>query len=131
MTFNRKLGWFVVAGLVGLVVDIAVLTALREPLGIYSARVASFVFAATATWLLNRILTFAGRSSGVSVWNEYLRYMGLMLGGGLVNFTTYSVLVWKFEQTPLWLSLYVCVGSLAGMVVNYLSASYWLYRHKA
>lgn len=131
MKLNRSLLWFGVAGVVGLAVDVGVLTALREQLGVYGARATSFVAAATATWLINRRLTFAGRNAGVSLWHEYMRYLGLMLGGGLVNFATYSVLAWKFSQAPLWLGLYVCAGSLVGMTVNFLGASQWLYRHRA
>lgn len=131
MTLRHSLLWFGVAGVLGLVVDIAVLTALRDVLGVYGARAASFLAAATATWLVNRHRSFAGRSAGVGIWQEYLRYLGLMLGGGLVNLATYSFLAWRFSQTPLWLAIYVGAGSLAGMTVNYLGASQWLYRHKS
>ena len=128
MTLSRNLAWFGTVGIVGLAVDVATLTALRGPLGIYGARVASFVAAATTTWLLNRCLTFAGRSAGKRLWREYLHYLGLMLGGGLVNLATYSLLAWKFAQTPMWLGIYICIGSLLGMAVNFLGASKWLYR---
>ena len=129
MSAKRSLLWFGLVGVAGLVVDIAVLTALREALGVYGARLASFVVAATFTWVLNRRLTFASRSAAMGLWGEYARYMGLMLGGGLVNYAIYSLLAWQFLQTPLWLAFYVAAGSLAGMAVNYLGASRWLYRH--
>ncbi|WP_028601887.1 GtrA family protein [Ottowia thiooxydans] len=131
MKLSRRLLWFGIAGVLGLLVDVAVLTALRDTLGVYGARAASFLAAATATWLVNRHLSFAGRSAGVSLWHEYLRYLGLMLGGGAVNLAVYSFLAWRFSQTPFWLAVYVGAGSLAGMTMNYLGASQWLYRHKA
>lgn len=128
MTFSRSLLWFSIAGLVGLFVDIATLTALRDALGIYGARVASFLAAATATWLLNRQVAFADRQATAGLLIEYLQYLGLMMGGGLVNLATYSLLAWQFPQTSSWLALYVAVGSIAGMAMNYLGASRWLYR---
>ncbi len=129
MNFSRSFLWFCVAGLVGLFIDVAVLTALRDALGVYGARLASFLAAATATWLLNRQVAFAGRQTTTGLLGEYLQYLGLMAGGGLVNLATYSLLAWKLPQTPSWLGLYVAVGSLIGLAVNYLGASRWLYRH--
>ena len=67
--------WFGLVGVAGLVVDVAVLMALRETLGVYGARLASFVMAASCTWILNRTLTFAYRSSEIGLWGEYARYM--------------------------------------------------------
>lgn len=130
MKVNSSLLRFSAVGVIGLAVDLAVLAALRGALGVYGARVASFMAAATATWLLNRRFTFSGRTAELSLWREYAHYMGLMLGGGFINFGTYSLLAWQFSQAPLWLGLYTCAGSLAGMTVNFLGASQWLYRHK-
>ncbi|MFT3812628.1 MAG: GtrA family protein [Acidovorax sp.] len=130
MRISRSLLLFGAVGVAGLVVDIGVLTLLRDTLGVYGARLASFFAAATATWLLNRSLTFSDRSAAMGLWSEYVRYMGLMLGGGAVNYATYSLLAWKFSQAPLWLMLYVAAGSLAGMTVNYLSTNLWLYRQR-
>lgn len=128
MTFSRSFLWFCVAGLVGLLVDVVALIALRNALGVYGARVASFLAAATVTWLLNRQVAFAGRQATAGLLGEYLQYLGLMTGGGLVNLATYSLLAWQFPQTPSWLGLYVAIGSVAGLAVNYLGASRWLYR---
>ena len=129
MTLNLRLLWFFFSGIVGLAVDMSVLMILREPLGVYGARIASFIAAATATWLINRHLTFADRSAGIRLLHEYIHYLGLMLGGGIANFSIYSILIWRFSQTSSQLILYVCAGSLAGMTVNFLSTNQWLYRH--
>lgn len=130
MKISRPLLLFGVAGIVGLVVDIGVLTLFRDLLGVYGARLVSFWTAATSTWLLNRYLTFSDRSAAMGLWSEYVHYMGLMLGGGTVNYATYSLLAWRFSQNPLWLMLYVAAGSLVGMTVNYLSTNLWLYRQR-
>ncbi len=131
MKLDRSLLWFGGAGVLGLVVDVGVLTALTGLLGVYGARILSFIAAGTSTWVVNRLVTFSQRNSGLNLWQEYVRYLALMLGGGAVNFATYSFLAWKFVQTPFWLGIYVCVGSLLGMAVNYLGASRWLYRDRA
>lgn len=130
MKISRQLLWFAVAGAVGFVVDAATLVVLRDWLGVYVARLVSFVVAVTATWLLNRSVTFKEREAGVGILQEYARYFGLMVGGGLVNYATYSLLAWKFDQRPLWLVAYVAAGSIAGMLVNYFSASKLLYRRR-
>lgn len=130
MRISRSFLLFGVVGVAGLAVDVAVLSLLHQALGVYGARLASFIAAASTTWWLNRRLAFASRSAAMGLWAEYVRYMGLMLGGGLVNYTTYSLLAWQLSQTPLWLAIYVAAGSLAGMTVNYLGASRLLYRHR-
>lgn len=130
MTLTRELLRFGLVGIIGLAVDVTLLALLREPIGIYAARLASFLGAATTTWILNRRFTFADRSAGIHICSEYVRYLGLMLGGGLVNLAAYSILASRFSQSPLWLSTYVCVGSLLGMVVNFTGATRWLFRHK-
>lgn len=131
MIISRSFLWFAVAGVMGLLVDVAVLTALRGTLGVYGARIVSFLLAATATWLLNRHVAFAGRRATAGLLGEYLQYLGLMVGGGIVNLATYSLFAWQFPRTPLWLALYVAAGSLAGMMVNYLGVNRWLYRHRS
>ena len=128
MKINRSLLLFGVVGIAGLLVDMAVLALLHPFLGVYGARLVSFIAAASTTWLLNRRLTFAGRGAAVGLGGEYVRYLGLMLGGGTVNYAVYSLLALQFQQTSLWLAIYVAVGSLAGMSVNYFGASRWLYR---
>ena len=61
---------------------------------------------------------------------EYLRYLGLMLGGGAVNLAVYSLLAWTLPQGPWWLMLYVAAGTIAGLAVNYLGLSRLLYRKR-
>ncbi|MEF9966186.1 MAG: GtrA family protein [Comamonas sp.] len=128
---NRSVLWFLIAGSLAFVVDVVVLTLLRDALGVYAARAVSFWVAATTTWLINRNISFAGRSASGSLVTEYLRYLGLMLGGGAVNLGVYSLLAWTLPQGPLWLMLYVAAGTLVAMTVNYLSMTRLLYRQRS
>jgi len=123
---GRRLLLFALAGTVGFVVDAGVLYALAPWLGWYAARVASFLAAATATWLINRRYTFAVERPP-SLWREYLAYLGAMLGGAAVNYAVYA-LVLQFVHGRGAALLGVALGSLAGMAVNYLSARHLVFR---
>lgn len=120
---------FGAVGTTGFVVDTAVLYALRPFLGNYTARAISFLCAVVVTWLLNRNLTFRHKTSRIPLGREFLRYLGMMVAGGAINYLTYAILVAKYEfvhQQPVW---GVAAGSLAGMVVNYLQLRLVMFRH--
>jgi putative flippase GtrA len=112
---------FAVAGVIGLLADIAVLyLALALGLGYYAGRVLSFLAAVWVTWQLNRHFTFA--PTGAGAWREFTRYLGAMVGGGLLNYLAYSAAILLLPHWPLTPALAVAVGSLAGMALNFLSA---------
>ncbi|QJQ97152.1 GtrA family protein [Halomonas sp. PA5] len=117
------------AGVVGFLIDTGVLYLLKGTLGIYGARVPSFFAAVFVTWWLNRCLAFGRRRSGIAIWREFLHYLGLMLGGGVVNYVVYSLLVASVETVHQFPILGVAAGSVAGMAVNYLSSRYVLFRN--
>jgi len=123
MSGGRQLLLFGIVGVIGFVVDVSTLLLARDWLGVYAARVLSFVVAATATWLLNRRLTFTVRRESMGLLREYVGYVGAMVAGAAVNYVIYSGLVWYLGHTPLRLVIYVAIGAVAGMCVNYLGAS--------
>ena len=127
---SRSFFWFLVAGGLAFLVDVGVLSLLHGVLGVYAARAISFWLAATTTWLINRNIAFAGHNVSGGLGVEYLRYLGLMLGGGAVNLAVYSLLAWTLPQGPWWLMLYVAAGTIAGLAVNYLGLSRLLYRKR-
>lgn len=120
---------FGVAGLIGFVVDAAVLHSLIAATGLnpYLARLPSFLAAATATWLINRYWAFADRR-GDRLLREWLHYLLAMAGGGGVNYGVYSALLLGSELVRAWPVLGVAAGSLAGMVTNYLSSRWLIFR---
>lgn len=126
----RQVLLFAAAGVIGLLVDIAVLYVLREPLGPFYGRAVSFFAAVVATWLVNRSLTFRGRHSGMSRRREFTAYFTLMLAGGAVNYAAYSALVLGSGLVREHLFLGVAAGSIAGMVVNFLTSRYLLFRSR-
>jgi putative flippase GtrA len=127
MKASREFLFFAAAGVTGLGVDVGVLYLAAPWLGWYLARVLSFVAAATATWALNRRYTFAARHSGVSRLCEYLGYLLTMLGGAVVNYGVY-VLVLHALAGPWVPAAGVALGSVAGLALNFLSARYLIFK---
>lgn len=119
---------FAISGVFGFVVDTAVLYALAPLMGPFYARIVSFLAAVFTTWLVNRALAFRNRTSELSKKSEFARYLMLMLIGGVINYAAYSALVVYSPLVRHYLVLGVAAGSLAGMVVNYLSSRFLIYR---
>jgi len=127
----RQLFLFCVGGVLGFIVDAGVLQILVSGFAWdrFSARLISFLCAATATWLFNRNLTFQGMRNH-SRFGEWWRYIFAMSGGFACNFATYSALVLAFDVDGAHLPLAVAAGSVAGLGVNYFASRYWIYRSK-
>lgn len=131
---RAELARFALAGVAGLLVDVAVLyLALAAGLGYYGGRVLSFLAAVFATWRINRRYTFAAGAHAApqSAWAEWWRYLFAMLGGGLVNYAAYSVVVALVPAHALLPLAAVAAGSLAGLGVNFLSAKYFVFKRPA
>jgi putative flippase GtrA len=128
MMIGREFLSFAVVGVVGLVVDVAVLYLTAPLLGWYAARVVSFLAAATTTWAFNRRYTFAASAAAArSVWREYLGYLATMAAGAVLNYGAY-VLTLHWVEGRWAAALGVALGSLAGMSANFLSARYLVFR---
>lgn len=113
---------FAIAGGLGYLVDVAVLLAAAPFAGPYLGRLISFGSAVFATWSVNSRLTFRDRRGAKSLAHQFVQYVLVCLGGGVVNLLAYSLLVLWLEPPTAWLPAAVAVGSLAGMVVNYTLA---------
>ncbi|PWV65918.1 GtrA family protein [Plasticicumulans acidivorans] len=131
MATTTELWRFGVVGVIGLLIDIGVLyLALAAGCGFYLGRALSFVAAASGTWLCNRLWTFREQRSGRTLWAEWLHYMSLMLVGGALNYALYAALIALSASVRAWPVLAVCAGSLAGMIANFLSAKWLVFRHR-
>jgi len=127
---TRQFLRFSMVGAAGYVVDVAVLyLLLYGGLDLYSARVISFLAAATSTWIGNRIFTFtSGRSQRQTLPGEWATYLGAMTLGGLANYGAYAMLITfltVFRENP-WLA--VAAGTSAGLLLNFILARRILYR---
>jgi putative flippase GtrA len=125
----RQFALFCVAGVIGFAVDASIVQLLVgvghfDP---YLSRLVSFLCAMTATWSFNRRYTFVPRRDE-SLWREWSRYFVAMLGGFALNYLTYAALVYGIPLVRVWPVLGVAAGSIVGLVVNYSSSRWWVFR---
>ena len=118
---------FGVVGASGFVVDTAVVYAVKGLIGLYAAGLASYVVAATWTWLFNRMWTFAGRGSGPA-WRQWLRFMAVNLSGFVLNRGAYLLLVGFSATCREYPVLAVAIGSVLGMFANYFGSRRLVFR---
>lgn len=119
---------FGVAGIAGLVADVAVLYAgLAIGLGPFAGRALSFVCAVWVTFTLNRRFTFQPGAEA-DIWAEWWRYLAAMMLGGIVNYGVYTAVVLMLPRTPILPFLAVAAGSIGGMGVNFVSAKFFVFR---
>lgn len=112
---------FSIVGGIGFLVDAAVLYAVIYGLdvGLLVGRLISYFAAATTTWYLNKVFTFtdAPRAHAGKQWAKFVLTNGI---GGAVNYATYTLVVLNLPGEP-WVPLVgVMLGSLAGLVFNYI-----------
>lgn len=135
MVINRKtfkeLIFFGIAGFVGYLVDAGVTILLSSSLSPFVSRVPAFILAATATWIINRNITFSKDSRKYNnVFYEYLHYISLMTLGIVVNYIVYAIILIFLPQNPVSILFGIAVGSLAGMIVNYLNSKKYIFNSK-
>ena len=124
----RQLILFGVAGVVGYVVDATITTLLESYLGVYFARVPSFLAAATTTWLINRTFTFGAHSSHhTSIIKEYFHYLSLMVVGLAVNYAAYAISITVLQGGRYAVLICVAIGSLAGLLVNFVVSKRYIF----
>lgn len=124
----RQFWRFGIAGGIGFLVDVLVLyIAVALGSGVYLGRVVSFFCATFATWQVNRNFAFAA-ATRMSAWTEWWRYVLAVLGGGLVNYLLFSLAVATLPPSPLLPMVSVAIGSVGGMVVNFISTKMLVFR---
>jgi putative flippase GtrA len=109
---------FGVVGVIGFLVDTAIVYGLRASLGLYGAGAAAYVIAASGNWLLNRMWTFRGKGSG-PVHQQWALFMTTNLLGFALNRGTYALLVTfvaRCAEQPVYA---VAAGGIAGMFLNF------------
>jgi putative flippase GtrA len=118
---------FGVVGTFGFLVDAAVLWTLTDRLAVYPAvaRVASFGAAGTATWLLNRVITFPSRAGRrrLAEWQRYLAVNGVGAGVNYLVFVTAVAAVPAI--TPIGA---LVVASLVALPINFFGSRHYAFR---
>lgn len=120
---------FGMVGVVGLIVDIAVLKFCMLVLGMgpYGGRVVSFVVAASVTWMCNRLFTFRGQGGG-HIGLQWAKFLVVNLGGFALNYGTYAALIAFAPMVREYPELGVAAGSVAGMFFNFFASRRLVFR---
>ncbi len=118
---------FGTVGATGFVVDTAVVYGVRGLVGLYAAGLVSYFVAATWTWGLNRVWTFAGRGSG-PMWRQWLRFLFVNLSGLVLNRGAYFTLITFSPVCRDHPVLAVAAGAVAGMFANFFAVTRLVFR---
>lgn len=124
-----QFGKFGLVGVVGLVVDTAVVYALVFGAGLefFAARIPAYLAAATTTFALNRAFTFRG-AADAPLYRQWATFLAANAFGGAVN---YGVSVGLEAALPLAEAhpvLAVAAGSLAGMALNFAASKHLVFK---
>ncbi len=114
---------FALIGAAGFVVDVVVLETMLHLVGLdlYSGRVISYLAAATFTWGGNRALTFR-KTKTERRRSEWLRFLFANMPGGVVNYGVYTILVSRIALFGNQPAFAVAIGSLAGLLFNFVGS---------
>jgi putative flippase GtrA len=120
---------FGLVGVAGYAVDAIVLTLLVELAGIdpYSARIASFICAASTTWWLNRHFTFA-RNPDQKLSHQWIGFLLVSAGGALLNYGAYVLTLQFWPLAYDFPAIGAAVGALAGMLFNFPMSKLLVFR---
>ena len=120
---------FGLVGVLGFVVDTGVVDALRLMHGnLYVDQAIAYLAAATFTWWLNRHFTFKIKIS--PTWKEWGKYLIANLSGGVANYLVFVVTTMLSSFIYHHAILAIALGSLAGLVFNFIFSSLFVFKHK-
>lgn len=123
-----ELLYFSMSGIFGFIVDSSILYALKIEFGLYVARLVSFFCAVMVTWYFNRVFTYRNRFSNTKIGKEISSYFLLMLIGGAINYGVYVIAVSQFDLISMHPIIAVALGSIAGMLVNWITSRTLLFK---
>ena len=125
---KREVGGFIFAGATAFAVDASVLTSLVSYTGMtpIAARAISFTLAVITTWLINRHISFAVRKR--PTFREFYSYFSAMILGAAINWTVYLVVITQNPCLTQYPAIALIPATLAGMVFNFLSMKFWIFR---
>jgi len=121
---------FGLVGIIGYVVDVAVLAFCMRVFGMgpYTGRIFSFLAGASTTWICNRLFTFRGQGRDDHAGVQWAKFVIVCTGGFALNYGTYALLVATSPLVREYLPLGVAAGSLAGMFFNFFAAKRLVFR---
>lgn len=118
----RRYFLFGLAGGTAFVVDAVILSiGVAAGLPPWAARIPSFLTAVATTWAMNRTFTF--RTERAPSFGEFIRYLAAMGLGLTVNYLVFLLVIALSETAMAWPVLALVPATLAGMGLNFLTAS--------
>lgn len=129
MPWWRQPAGFAMVGLAGFATDAALFVLLTQGAGlaVFPSRALAFAPATLVTWLLNRRLVFRTSGGPGRKRDEYLRHVGVQSIGIGLNFAAfYAAVRWGLGVHSAQLVPLV-IGSLFGMVFNFLASRRFVY----
>jgi putative flippase GtrA len=122
---------FCVVGGIGFVIDAGILSLLVHCLGQgpLLSRLVSFPCALTATWYLNRRVTFSHAVSN-SPKQEWLRYALVSVAGSLINFIVYVTCIRLSQTMYTYPETALGIAAIVALIFNYLGSSRYVFSQK-
>lgn len=117
---------FGTVGVAGLIVDVSIVYTLRGRCGLYLAGLASYLVAATVTWIGNRLWTF--KQVDGAAHRQWILFLLANTIGFVLNRGTYAALVTWSPFCAALPVLPVAAGAVAGMLVNFTLARTVVFR---
>jgi putative flippase GtrA len=109
---------FAAVGFGGFLIDNACVYGLRGTIGLYWAGLVAWAFAATGTWVLNRIWTFRGSGRGPS-HRQYLSFLTANAFTFALNRGVYFTLITISPLCVQYPVLAIIAGTASGMFLNF------------
>lgn len=122
-----KLRSFLGVGAIGFLVDALVFFCMTAALDLSYvwARLTASLIALTATFFLNRSVTFAdGRIDPVAI--EFMRYMGASALGAFANLAVLTLIA-PYDEALRHVPAYIA-GAAAGLIVNFMTYDRFVFR---
>ncbi len=130
-SLKRQALYFLCIGGFGFLVDAGVLTWLVtvQNWGLYSGRAVSFFLAVTATWYLNRRITFIHHTSPARGC-EYVLYLSTQTVGAVINLGVYAGVIARAPELGSYPVIPLGFGAAAALVFNFSTAKKFVFKRR-
>ncbi|WP_254304114.1 GtrA family protein [Shewanella sp. VB17] len=121
---------YLMVGGASFIVDVLIFILMYQYLGfpIVEARLVAFGAALTLTWLGNRLFTFSYRQQ-LPKRKQFITVLILACIAGLINLSVFYLLSEWSPPTALTSPIYLALGVLSGLVINWVGANYLVFRN--
>lgn len=125
---KRQVGWFLIVGGTGFLIDAGGLLLLNGALGVHPlvSRIPSFVCAMLVTFMLNRHFTFQAKDLCVKKsFAKYVSAVGISQG---INFLIYTACIYAhsvFFEMPVFALI---ISSGISMFISFSLSRFWVFK---